>query len=252
MRTLTCTGAVPPTRSISRSCSARSSLACRRMLHLADLVEQQGAAVGRLELADAAGEGAGEGALLVAEQFRFQQVLGDRGTVQGDERARRRGGSGGGCAAPAPPCRCRFAGDQHRGVRARDLLGAAHRGGHGRVAHDQRVGLAARRPPGWRRSGRGRAAAAGTRARRRGSRAPRRPASALTAAGHHRHGDALRRQRRDQRADVVRQRRTARGRTARRRAAAPVPPPTSSAWSSFAPRAIAMRAAWPSSPQASR
>ncbi len=44
MRTLTFTGCAPPTRSISRSCTARSSLACSRSVHLADLVEQQRAA----------------------------------------------------------------------------------------------------------------------------------------------------------------------------------------------------------------
>ncbi len=41
-------------------------------MHLADLVEQQRAAVRLLELADAAGDGAGEGALLVAEQLAFR------------------------------------------------------------------------------------------------------------------------------------------------------------------------------------
>ncbi len=50
-------------------------------IHLADFVEQQRAAVGLLELADAPRDGAGEGALLVAEQFGFQQVLGDRRAV---------------------------------------------------------------------------------------------------------------------------------------------------------------------------
>ena len=38
-------------------------------IHLADFVEQQRAAIGFLELADAARDGAGERALLVAEQF---------------------------------------------------------------------------------------------------------------------------------------------------------------------------------------
>ena len=56
-------------------------LGLQAAVHLADFVEQQGAAVGLLELADAAGHGAGEGALLVAEQLALQQVLGDRGAV---------------------------------------------------------------------------------------------------------------------------------------------------------------------------
>jgi hypothetical protein len=43
-------------------------------------------AVGCLELADASRDRAGEGALLVAEQLRFQQVVGNRRAVQRDER----------------------------------------------------------------------------------------------------------------------------------------------------------------------
>ena len=78
MRVSTLTGLLPPTRSISRSWMARSSFACRREVHLADLVEQQSAAARLLELADAPGHGAGEGALLMAEQLAFQQCRGWR------------------------------------------------------------------------------------------------------------------------------------------------------------------------------
>ena len=53
---------------------------------LADLVEEQRAAVGFLELADALVDGAGERALLVAEQDALDQVLGDGAAVDGDER----------------------------------------------------------------------------------------------------------------------------------------------------------------------
>ena len=53
---------------------------------VADLVEEQRAAVALLELADAAAVGAGEGALLVAEQLALQQRLGDGGAVQRQER----------------------------------------------------------------------------------------------------------------------------------------------------------------------
>ena len=77
-------------------------------VHLADLVQQQGAAVGGLEFADAARHGAGEGALLVAEQFRFQQVFGDGGAVQRDERAGGAAGAAVDDGAPGPPCRCRI------------------------------------------------------------------------------------------------------------------------------------------------
>ena len=61
---------------------------------LADLVEEQGRAVGILEAADMAVEGAGEGALLMAEQHRFDEILGDCAAIDGDHRlaaARARG-----------------------------------------------------------------------------------------------------------------------------------------------------------------
>ena len=61
-------------------------MACRAGAHVADLVQEQGAAVALLELADAAPLGAGEGPLLVAEQLAFQQRLGDGGAVDGQER----------------------------------------------------------------------------------------------------------------------------------------------------------------------
>src|SRR5437868_6937778 len=57
-----------------------------RRWHVADLVEEEGAAVALLELADAAAVGAGEGALLVAEQLALQQVLRDGRAVEGQER----------------------------------------------------------------------------------------------------------------------------------------------------------------------
>ena len=56
-------------------------LGLKAAVHLGDFVEQQGAAVGLLELADAPRHRAGEGALLMAEQLAFQQVLGDGGAV---------------------------------------------------------------------------------------------------------------------------------------------------------------------------
>ena len=76
--------------------------------HVADFVQEQRAAFGLLETADAAIGGAGEGAALMAEQFAFHQFLGDRRHVDGDETCR-----GGACRnraarAPPVPCRCRF------------------------------------------------------------------------------------------------------------------------------------------------
>ena len=56
---------------------------------IADLVEEQRAAVGQLELADALLQRAGERALLVAEQRALDQLARNRGEVDGDERRRR-------------------------------------------------------------------------------------------------------------------------------------------------------------------
>jgi hypothetical protein len=52
---------------------------------LADLVEEEGAAVRRLDAAAALGVGAGEGALLVAEELALEQRLRDRRAVDGHE-----------------------------------------------------------------------------------------------------------------------------------------------------------------------
>ena len=53
--------------------------------HVADLVEQQSAAIGGLEQALVGADRAGEGAFLVAEELRFEQVLGHGAAVDGDE-----------------------------------------------------------------------------------------------------------------------------------------------------------------------
>ena len=55
--------------------------------HVADFIEKQGSALRLFKAADRAGSGAGEGALLVAEQFAFDQVAGNGGHVDGDEGA---------------------------------------------------------------------------------------------------------------------------------------------------------------------
>ena len=56
--------------------------------HLADFVEEQRAAVRQLQLAELVAVGAGEAALHVAEQLRFEQRLGQARAVDRDERAR--------------------------------------------------------------------------------------------------------------------------------------------------------------------
>ena len=54
---------------------------------LADFVEEDGAVVGQLEPANLRAVGAGVGALLAAEQLALDQVGGEGGAVDGDERA---------------------------------------------------------------------------------------------------------------------------------------------------------------------
>jgi hypothetical protein len=114
-------------------------------VHLADLVEQQGAAVRGLELAHATGQRAAERALLVPEQLAFQEVLGDRGAVHGDERPLRAAGAAVDVTREHFLAGARLASDQHGGFGARHLLGAADRRLHGGVAHHQRMALAGRR-----------------------------------------------------------------------------------------------------------
>ena len=58
---------------------------CTATRHVADLIEEKRAAVALLEPADALGDGAGEGAFLMAEEFAFEELLGDGGAVDGDE-----------------------------------------------------------------------------------------------------------------------------------------------------------------------
>ena len=62
-------------------------LGLRLQAHVADLVEEDRALVGLLELADLPIGGAGERALLVAEQLRLDQLVGDRRAVDLHERA---------------------------------------------------------------------------------------------------------------------------------------------------------------------
>ena len=53
--------------------------------HVADFIEEQRAAVALLKLADALGVGAGERAFFVPEEFALQQMLRNRGAVDGEK-----------------------------------------------------------------------------------------------------------------------------------------------------------------------
>src|SRR6185436_5431682 len=55
--------------------------------YLADLVEENSTAISQFEAPQFLGNGAGEGAFLVAEKFAFQQSGGDRSAVELHERA---------------------------------------------------------------------------------------------------------------------------------------------------------------------
>src|SRR5206468_9186894 len=60
-------------------------LRLRLQAHVPDLVEEDRPAVGLYELAELVAAGPREGSLLVAEQLRLDQVLGDGGAVDTDE-----------------------------------------------------------------------------------------------------------------------------------------------------------------------
>ena len=98
--------------------------------HVADLVEEEGAAGGGLELADAALGGAGERAALVAEELALEQLVRDRRAVERDERVRG-GRSGSGSSWRRAPCPCRS------------------RPGSGRWRRWARRGRSPCRPPAW-------------------------------------------------------------------------------------------------------
>ena len=85
-RTSTGMRRVPPTRSISRSWSTRRILAWRSTRRVAISSRNSVPAVRQLELPELPRDGAREGALLVAEELRLEERLGDRGDVHRDER----------------------------------------------------------------------------------------------------------------------------------------------------------------------
>ena len=89
----------------------------------ADLVEENRAGVGAFELALAVVGGAGEGALLVTEQFRLQQVVGDRAAIDRDERAVGAAAVGVDDLGHQLLASAALTVDQHRQVGRRRLLG---------------------------------------------------------------------------------------------------------------------------------
>src|SRR5262249_36203744 len=93
-----------------------------RFLHLRDFVEEERSPVGHLEAADLARDRAGEGAALVAEEIRLDQIAQEGGGVErheGDPAAR---GQLVDRARDELLARAALAGDEHGDVRGSDLL----------------------------------------------------------------------------------------------------------------------------------
>jgi hypothetical protein len=124
----------PPTRSMTRSCRKRSSLACSG-IGRSPISSSISAAVGRLDLAEGGLGRAGEGALLVAEELALQQRLGDGRAVDGDEAALALGGVVQPCASTSLPVP--LAQQQHGGVARGHLFDHAADALHAGVARDQ-------------------------------------------------------------------------------------------------------------------
>ena len=87
-RTSTRIGVSDPTGTISCSCSTRSSRACSAGGDVADLVEEERAAVRLAKRPGRASLRAGERAPHVSEQLALQQPFGERGAIDRDELAR--------------------------------------------------------------------------------------------------------------------------------------------------------------------
>ena len=93
----------------------------RRGRHVADFIEKNCTAVALLKLADALQGRAGERAALVAEQFAFEQLLGNRRTVHRQKRLRAAMAVMINRAGDEFLARAAFAGDERGGIRARHL-----------------------------------------------------------------------------------------------------------------------------------
>jgi len=106
-------------------------------IHFRNLVEQQSAAVSLLELADPARHGTRESTLFVPEQLGFQEVFGNGGAVDRNERLRRPVGAFVNVAGDDFLARSRFPCDQHGRFRGSHLFGQLDHDSHGIVPVDQ-------------------------------------------------------------------------------------------------------------------
>ena len=110
--------------------------------HVRDLVQEQGAPVGQVELAPLAAAGSGEGALLVAEELALDELLGDGRAVhvhQGVGRAGALAVDGVGHQLLAGAV---LAGDEHPGPGGGHTLDGLAHGLDGRAVAGEARGLA--------------------------------------------------------------------------------------------------------------
>ncbi len=135
-----------PTRLISPDSSARSSLAWRSSGQLADLVQEQRAAVRLLERALVRADRAGERALLVAEQLALDELLADRRAVHRDERALGARAAGVDGAGDQLLAGARLAENRHRRGRGRHALDELDEHPHRRSMAHQTLPGRRRRP----------------------------------------------------------------------------------------------------------
>ena len=136
-RTSVLSVAEPPTRWNSPSWMDAEELGLDRQGELADLVEEEGAAVGELEAAAPLLLGPGEGSALVAEELALDDGLGQRGAVDRDEGALGAARALVEGAGDELLARSALAGDEHGRLGARDSVYQGEELAHrGRAADD--------------------------------------------------------------------------------------------------------------------
>ena len=121
-------------------------LGLQRRGHVGDFIQEDGAAVGHLEAANALRDRAGERALLVAEEFAFEQGLRDGGAVDLDQRAGRAGAPGVDDIGQHFLAHAALAGDQDAALGGGDQRRVVEDGLHERaLGHHVRRAIACRR-----------------------------------------------------------------------------------------------------------
>src|SRR5262249_10000087 len=110
---------------------------------LGDLVEKEGAVLRRADDPEVVAVGARERAAAMAEHLAFEQLVWDRGAVEGDERLLRAGREAVNRAGDNLLASAALASDEHANIRRRDATGEGHQVTH--LATDDGRTLARRR-----------------------------------------------------------------------------------------------------------